>query len=872
MATESEHIATYIIKTEEDENAKFWRKSIQGDKSFTFRHTVPPPSGDAKPDVGSSFPGSSSDRILNTRYQRATVDKFIPESLKYYKTFNTFTSAVTGGISGGPGGLARLLGIAGPVGTAAGGVVGVGAAVAERASAYRAQAAQASVYGLTPKQMATFANQFTDVLGEGGAPGLFNEVIKQQTTLGQEGVFRSFLKQYGRGAQGVLGKETTEDYSEDLLRAYQRMSKELPRDRWQTAAGAYGITPDINTLLRMQNEETTSKQLEGLIGKEREERLGDVDKETATAIKDFGKWSSQQLINLGTEFWKIFGEGVKGLKPPDPNNLPEGDRPTHPSIIDDIKSWFGGGNEANKPSPGATKQDLETYGGGNFVLPGMGNLAIPGSERVPQNIQDIRDAIVNDRGVASALTKSEINVGDFGGGGGVGTAPTYWSGGIGAAGEPRTLSRGATRGTDQGDISGTAVTTPGEMGKYRPVYKLGDKDLSDAVVNTIAGEAKTGNKAGVDAVIDTMVNRLGTKAYGPSGNLEEVARARGQFTGYRQAKPEEAAMIRERIKAIASGQLPDITGGANEYRASWYNGPWRQNHPEGVNIGGNIFARNAKVSGNPYAAIGSGVGGVGGISPNFVGSTSSQGGGTGHWADDLKKMKDNHLITNEQCVSLATAAVGIKLGSGKEGANVHDWRRGESVMGGDIKPGTPISTFLDRMGQASDKYAGGGSGTMGARLDHAAEFLKYLTDPKTGKRTGFEVLEQFSGSAPHVRDYYNNPIVTGPGNRLNPGFGENNAMNYSAIDVASGGKLGGANNPMVRDAIAKADANKARVEARMPARPTSTGGGNKDISNLNDMNMFQGISKLNVTVNNQAGATVHTGIAQMGLQSGSYNT
>ena len=56
------------------------------------------------------------------------------------------------------------------------------------------------------------------------------------------------------------------------------------------------------------------------------------------------------------------------------------------------------------------------------------------------------------------------------------------------------------------------------------------------------------------------------------------------------------------IKAIASGGLPDITGGSNEYRASWYNGPWRQKHPEGINIGGNVFARNPKGGSEPYAA------------------------------------------------------------------------------------------------------------------------------------------------------------------------------------------------------------------------------------------------------------------------------
>jgi hypothetical protein len=204
------------------------------------------------------------------------------------------------------------------------------------------------------------------------------------------------------------------------------------------------------------------------------------------------------------------------------------------------------------PSEYATPKEFETKGDGHFVL--------PGSDRVASNIEDIRDAIVNDEGITRTLSDTS----PFGVGAGgapssytseVGTpggslAPIYHSGGMGEAGEPRSLTRGAARGTDKGDISGTAVTKPEEAGKYRPVYKLGDADLSDAVVNTIAGEAKAGNVAGTDAVIDNMMNRLGTKAYGPSGNLEQVARARGQYAGYRKAGPEEGAKIRSASRQL----------------------------------------------------------------------------------------------------------------------------------------------------------------------------------------------------------------------------------------------------------------------------------------------------------------------------------
>ena len=106
--------------------------------------------------------------------------------------------------------------------------------------------------------------------------------------------------------------------------------------------------------------------------------------------------------------------------------------------------------------------------------------------------------------------------------------------------------------------------------KYRPEYKLSDVDLSDPVVNTIAGEAYTKNRESVDAVINNMLNRVGTKGWGPSSNLREVARAPGQYEGFRPAKKEEADFIRERIREIASGNVPDNTKGSNEFRATSY--------------------------------------------------------------------------------------------------------------------------------------------------------------------------------------------------------------------------------------------------------------------------------------------------------------
>ncbi len=144
--------------------------------------------------------------------------------------------------------------------------------------------------------------------------------------------------------------------------------------------------------------------------------------------------------------------------------------------------------------------------------------------------------------------------------------------------------------------------TPDKPGMYRPEYKLSDADLNDYVVGTVAGEAVTSNPESVDAVINNMMNRLGTKGWGPSANLHDVASAPGQYAGHRKATAQEAERIRDRIRAIASGGVPDNTNGSNAYRAAWYNGPWaRQHAADGRVVGGNRFAFEPGVPNGPYA-------------------------------------------------------------------------------------------------------------------------------------------------------------------------------------------------------------------------------------------------------------------------------
>jgi hypothetical protein len=173
---------------------------------------------------------------------------------------------------------------------------------------------------------------------------------------------------------------------------------------------------------------------------------------------------------------------------------------------------------------------------------------------------------------------------------------------------------------------GAADEVTGKPGQFRKIYSLSESDLSDSVINHIAGEAQN-NKTSIDAVINTMLNRVGTKAYGPSGNLHEVANAPGQWVGYKNASTAQAEFIRERIKAIASGAVSDITGGANEMRGSYYNGPWAQRHSGAPVIGGNRFAKNPNVTGS-YASHGS----VDGGSSFGLNGWLAAGGGYAHAA------------------------------------------------------------------------------------------------------------------------------------------------------------------------------------------------------------------------------------------------
>jgi hypothetical protein len=177
--------------------------------------------------------------------------------------------------------------------------------------------------------------------------------------------------------------------------------------------------------------------------------------------------------------------------------------------------------------------------------------------------------------------------------------------------EKKTVGRGEQYTITAPQESTLRQEVSAKSGLYRKPYQLTSADLSDKVVNKIAGEIIGKDQKGMDAVIDVALNRIGAKGYQNNSSLEGVLYAPGQFTGYRaQTDAATAALIRERIKAKASGAEPDITKGANEYRAKSYvfgSGKgkdfYQDAEKEGfVNIGDNIYAHRGDFTGGPHAA------------------------------------------------------------------------------------------------------------------------------------------------------------------------------------------------------------------------------------------------------------------------------
>jgi uncharacterized membrane protein YgcG len=423
-----------------------------------------------------------------------------------------------------------------------------------------------------------------------------------------------------------------------------------------------------------------------------------------------------------------------------------------------------------------------------------------------------------------------------GGGGGTGS----WSGGGGGAGMPGAPSM--IRGRGGGfNVSGSTVAKgalkANQAAAYAAAKQAGLSDSSArALVANMSGEALS-DPSNVHA--DPSRSNPNQMAHGiVQWDDKRSAAIKAQFGKMPQdmtvAEQTKAAIWEMKTNPAYKDTWAALQGGGS---AESKIGTLVSNYERPAD-------KAAAIAGRIRYLHGMSVGDGGGA---FAGGGGSSGGGgaSGNWGvkdssdviDHLKEMRDKGLVTNQQCVSLATAAVGIKLGSGREGANVHDWRRGDAAQGGGLVAGTPISTFLDRQGRTTDLYAGGGSGTMGAHLDHAAIFEKYIRN-KGGAITGMDVAEQYKGSGgTHSRAYM-----------FGRGWGEGDAANYYAVKTASGGYLGGKANPMSRRNMPQGDESPSVA-----------------VSNPLGMGNWQAAKKPSISLHNKTGSDVFINASTMSV-------
>lgn len=326
-----------------------------------------------------------------------------------------------------------------------------------------------------------------------------------------------------------------------------------------------------------------------------------------------------------------------------------------------------------------------------------------------------------------------------------------------------------------------SVDAKGERGILSPRELFGylkSHGATDNEATMLTGAAGNESSFNPNAVHD------GGNGYGMWGhNIHDRIDMRG-MTWQQQADAALAEAKRDYAGRINGARTPQELADAEMH----YERPrgYHSNNPRGGdNYTGRLhtidrFARTFGTLGN--AAVGSG------------GSTSESVG------EKIAGMKSAGLLTDEQCVTLAMASVGVRKGSGEAGANVHDWRKGDGADAGTLKPGTPVATFLNRDGSQSDRYAGGGAGTPGAHLDHAGVFQKYVLDAY-GKRIGMTLLEQYQGSrGAHLKDYL-----------FGKGSGEGNGSNYHAVLGPDGRPLGMGRNPMTPVHVEVTDKSAAKI-------------------------------------------------------------
>lgn len=150
-------------------------------------------------------------------------------------------------------------------------------------------------------------------------------------------------------------------------------------------------------------------------------------------------------------------------------------------------------------------------------------------------------------------------------------------------------------GADAPKIGGDVTIEPAkiEAPKASFLSKLADRDRED-LIRTVIAEAAAEGEEGMAAVASVIKNRSGIRGKSPADIVREPA----QFTGYEApgadvAKsfndPEMRAKAERIIDGVFSGEIPDLTGGADHYHADYVSPDWAGKMPKTAQVGRHLF-------------------------------------------------------------------------------------------------------------------------------------------------------------------------------------------------------------------------------------------------------------------------------------------
>ena len=409
------------------------------------------------------------------------------------------------------------------------------------------------------------------------------------------------------------------------------------------------------------------------------------------------------------------------------------------------------------------------------------------------------------KAIADAVTQSQSIPTASSGSTGVGAAPTgsprtvgstYRRGNFGGAkpdlddGTTQVLRRvGGASGADQNAFPAQSaadfiksrglnpndfIHTPGILNnnignlKYKNIGWVGEvgpsKNLDEGSPQSVFSSPDDGMRAGMLNILNMYKGGKHTieeiaAAYSPS-NVEGAIKNFSQFTGY---KKDEDLKLTDKDRLI-----------------HFFKGVAKQEQGDNSKLyGDDMYERGAE------RVLGLGKYGTNNADGN---SSTPDMKSTKDVLDHLVEAKSRGLITNDQCVSLTAASVGIKLGGKSRDAWASNW-----VGAGNIDKNTAVGTPLITV-TPDGRYAYGKGGTPGIKRDHGVNLIHADYDDK-GNLKGMQVAEQYAGHKfdPNHPEKNTRYIKnTGLGN-------ENDASMYrlAGVDDGKGGVhlLGGDKNP-----------------------------------------------------------------------------